>query len=73
MGGVVTIGLLMILQEQCLKVSEYPLGPKNWLEPDQMSLQGPRFWLSLVDHNILMALGAEKLVVFVSNTSAEEG
>ena len=38
-----------------------------------MSLQGPRFWLSLVDRDILMTLGAEKLEVFVSNTGAEEG
>ena len=38
-----------------------------------MSLQGPRSWLSLVEHDVLMALGGEKLAVFVSNTGAEEG
>ena len=38
-----------------------------------MSLQGSRFWLALVDHDVLMALRAEKLAVFVSNTGAEKG
>ena len=37
-----------------------------------MSVQGPRSWLSLVERDVLMALGAEKLVVSVSNTGAEE-
>ena len=38
-----------------------------------MSLQGPRSWLSLVEHDVLMAMGAEKSPVSVSNTGAEEG
>ena len=38
-----------------------------------MSLQGLRSWLSLVEHDVLMALGPKKLAVSVLNTGAEEG
>ena len=38
-----------------------------------MSLQGPRSWLSLVERDVLMAMGAEMLVISVSNTGAKDG